>query len=297
MAFNPVDAFTRARWTFEDTSLGSPVGVPTISSVDHVYPDPIGSPSQIFVDSVNGVELNFVDSDFASGTGLAYKLAVPGLFKKRSLALLGGSASQQRDYLYGANSIEPAGSWAASMWFLPYSLGAGLANVFGKYYASANNNPSVNGLGSVTWVSPFVSCRFSFGDNADGRIQVDWNHAGTLTNTILGTTTPSAGSSALARVRNGLWNLFGWSWESGTLSISLNGLIVHTLSIGAIDWGTHGEWNIGGTPNKSANVEHFDGQLGPFQIDDGTGRNAAWWADYYMSTGTSGGGPPQVSFG
>src|SRR5262245_5906525 len=136
MAFNPIDADTLARWTFEEKTLGGVfTNYPTGSPVDRVY-------SPVFGDaSGNGHTLDFASTSFSASNTDSFRLGVPGLFGKRALALTGGPNTKDRDFARGAASIEPAGAWNASCWCYPYTMGDGLAVLFGKDFAVSDNNP------------------------------------------------------------------------------------------------------------------------------------------------------------
>lgn len=285
MSFNPVDADTLARWTLEEPTLPggfSAVTYPVVSPVDIDYVD-------TFADSVGAFPLHFISTSFAAGNTDSFRLGVPGLFGKRALALTGGLATKDRDFARGASGLEPAGAQTGSVWFLPYTLGDGLAVLMGKDYAPSDNNPAINGLGTGTYAAPFVSARISVAENADGRWQFDWTSGGSRTNFVIGPSLPADGAPGIGVVRPRQWNLLGWTWASGTLRLWLNGVKVHEATLGALDYGTHGNWALGASPFLSDAVHHINGIVGPAQIDN-VARDATWWSDYYMSIAGSGSG-------
>lgn len=302
MAFNPVDEFTVARWLFDSRNgfgLGSSTSYPAITPVDKVYPSP-SDPDKPFVDVVGGAELSLLDTLYAASNSKSWRQGVPCLFGKRGFAMTGGPNSKDRDIIFGSMPNVGAGGapWNFSQWFLPYTLGSGLASLFAIDYRSSNSgDPSTDGLGTEPYSAPFVSARIGIGENADGRWQVDWTTGGTRTNIVIGPTLPADGEVGIGVMRPRVYNLVGWSWASGVLYLWLNGVLVHQVSIGAIDFnGNAGFIHWGGTLFKGANPEHFNGVLGPAQFDS-TNRDADWWADYYMSAATSSGGaPPVVTF-
>lgn len=286
MAFNPVDDDTLSRWAFDALTF-SPLGdmpalYPTVSPVDVVYPE-------TFLDSVGGAHLEFISTSFAASNTDSFRLAVPGLFGLRALALTGGPNTKDRDFARGANAVEPAGAQTGSIWFMPYTLGDGLAVLMGKDYRLSDDLPNINGLGTATYSAPFVTARISVGENTDGRWQFDWTTGGTRTNFVIGPSIPADGAPGIGVIRPRQWNLVGWTWESNTLKLWLNGVMVHSATIGAPDYGTHAAWAFGASPYVSDAVHHLNGIIGPAQLDN-VAHDATWWADYYMSVGGAGAG-------
>lgn len=290
MAQPQPDANTLARWKLDETALSGGVPVPTLVPVDLIYPGTFSS-------DVSVATLTMVDASFATANATCFQLHVPGVVGRKSVGFFGGTASEDRDYAFGAPSVEPPGALTFSSYVFPFSLGSGLSNVFGKDYRPANLNILVNGLGSETYSAPFVTFRVALGENVDGRWQVDWTTAGVRTNYVLGTVLPANGSVGRARIRINTWNHVGVTHDGvSTLKIYLNGILVLQDTIGPLDYGTHGDWNLGGTAFKSAAPEHLDGQVEDVRIEN-TVRSSTWFEDMFLAILDAGGdtGPPVVN--
>jgi hypothetical protein len=186
-----------------------------------------------------------------SGSGSALNLttstgtpaSVTGIFNKA----LGCSGSIVTT---GNTSVnEPnATSLTVSAWVKARSY-ASFATVINKAYR--NNN---------SWSSPFVSIYLSLSNTGDGA----WGPAIATTGGVL--TQPVIGGAF--RLHLGDWTLLSYTYDGSNLRSYINGALANTTAIsGAIDYGTHGPWDVGGVSNAGVG-QFWDGLIDDVRVEN-----------------------------
>jgi hypothetical protein len=198
-----------------------------------------------------------------SGTGSALSLttfsgtpvSVTGLFNKAlgcSLTILSTGNSTVNEPNATALTIS---AWVKARSFSTFGT------VINKAYR--NNN---------TWTSPFVSLYLSLSNSGDG----SWGPAIATTGGVL--TQPIIGGAF--RIPLYEWTLLSYTYDGTALRSYINGALANTTNISsAIDYGTHGPWDIGGVSNASVG-QQWDGHIDDVRVESVV-RSQAYFEDMY----------------
>ena len=142
---------------------------------------------------------------------------------------------------------ETASSCTLSCWIFPFSLATPYAGIVMKAYRPAGswNDPwhTIGMASDPASAGPGSWC---------GEITV----GGVLTRVVQGDV------NASSKLRVGCWQHVACTFDGTALSIYLNGALAATINVptpGALDWGTHGPWHIGGS--GAGTGESFDGLI------------------------------------
>lgn len=110
-----------------------------------------------------------------------------------------------------------------------------------------------------SWTSPFVSLYLSLTNIGDG----SWAPAITTTGGVL--TQPTQGG--VFRIPLGEWTLLAFTYDGSNLRSYINGALSGTTAIAsAIDYGTHGPWDVGGVSNAGTG-QYWDGLIDDVRIE------------------------------
>jgi hypothetical protein len=214
-----------------------------------------GTPSRYTPTDSNTIinwKLDETSSPYAnSGAGSALNLttfigtpaSITGIFNKA----LGCSGTIISSGNSSVNEVTGT-SLSVSVWVRARSF-ASFGTIFNKAYR--NNN---------SWSSPFVSIYLSFSNTGDG----SWGPAITTGAGVL--TQPFVGGAY--RVTLGVWTLLSYTYDGSNLRSYINGALANTTAVtGAIDYGTHGPWDIGGVSNAGVN-QFWDGHIDDLRIEN-----------------------------
>lgn len=137
---------------------------------------------------------------------------------------------------------EAAGSVTISCWVKPTVFAANYGIIFGKLY-----RPIASG-----YTSPYLSLAFSYVNAAEGSFGAYISVSGSVYS--IGGVVGSLGANPV-RLRLGYWNNITARFDAvaHTFSLFFNGVSVasYTLAGTGTDWGTNGDWCIGGNPASS----------------------------------------------
>lgn len=193
-----------------------------------------------------------VGSYLNSGVGSALSLttftgtprSITGLFSE-ALVVNGSTILST-----GNSSVnEPTGSAVTvSAWvrMRSYSVQSTIVN---KAYRSNN-----------TWTTPYVSLYMYVGSAGV---------FGTEVSTAGGTVLASPASANPYLVPLGIWTHLSFTYDGSNLRSYINGHLWDTTAgSGALDFGTHGPWDVGGTSNAGSGGTYFDGDIDDVRVEN-----------------------------
>lgn len=271
MAFPTPDADTLRRW-----KLGEQLSDLTIDNTNM----PASRLYTGFVDDIEGDNLALFDTSPGSGDSQRWMPGVPGTFGERAMAFFRGTDPQTRDYLFGSADPEPASE--ISIWGLvyPYSFASPAQTVIHK-----ERSPTV-------WADPTYSAQLFIGSTSG-----EWGTRITIAGVDKLILVGDGDTNNHLKMRLNQWNLIWMTHDGTTLRTGINGQVGPTLAAaGAIDWGTHGLWVLGGSRLiETAALDAMNAAIQDMWIEQ-VARPATYFFDAYMALVAEGGtGPPGIT--
>jgi hypothetical protein len=244
------DADHVAQWDLDEQESDLLPLDPLLGTLDGAHVPPQWSLHMPFVDAVAGNNLALYDTNPEAAASRFFEIGAPGPFGG-SVVFKGGSGTNERDYLYGASTIEPTGGLTIDMWIKPYTL-TGAANLIQKEFS-----PSA-------WAAPFVSAQLYQAVNSG-----EWGVSVAIGGSRYAIDAIGHGNSVQhLRLVYGVWNHIGLTLDGEWLRAYVNGLLADTVSAeGPVDWGTHGAWVLGGSRAiGAAALDAANGAIGRTRI-------------------------------
>jgi hypothetical protein len=204
-----------------------------------------------FVDAVAGHNLTLWDSYPQSASSKFFEIGAPGPFGG-SVIFKGGTGTIERDYLYGSAVPEPT-AITIDLWIRPFGT-VSAANLIQKEYSG------------TTWVDPYTSVQiFQHAGSTEWGVSVTVGGARYFIDPI-----GHGNSAAPYQLIFGVWNHVGLTFDGATLKAYINGIFAGSTTVaGAIDYGTHGAWVLGGSRLiGSAGLDAANGNIGRTRISD-----------------------------
>jgi hypothetical protein len=269
----PPDQFDVARWKFDEAGPITGSGGTGQTRYDTRGP---------FLDDIGGYSMNLLDTlpypRINSPNSETFQTQVPGVGNHDAFGFWGGTATEQRDYLHGAPTLQPAFPFTISMWVRPWGFSDARAeNILMREYFTCDAEG--NGL----WQAPFVTTQMFFTNGNDGT----WGATVTTSGTAhsVNTATQFSGFRNRCLALPGLWNHMGFTYDGATLSLWINGLPGPTLAVsGAVDYANPtAEWIIGANPSTTAStLDHLSASFSELRFANIV-RPASWWVAMYKS--------------
>jgi hypothetical protein len=242
--YPPLDADHVAQWDLDEQLAD----LLYTTDPDHIPPQ--WGRYAPFVDAVAGNNLTLHDAFPTDTAAKFYEIGAPGPFGG-SVIFKGGSSTDERDYLYGSSVPEPTTGLSIDGWYRAFGVSSP-ANVIQKEY-----NPA-------TWPTEPVSAQLyqlvSTGE---------WGACVNIGGTRVYTDAIGHGTQYQhLRLIFGVWNHFGLTHDGSYLCAYINGVLAgRSAAAGAIDWGAHGLWVLGGSrPIGSAGADAANGNIGRMRI-------------------------------
>jgi hypothetical protein len=288
MAYPQLDADHLAQWDLNEKEEDLLAPIPGVTE-DNVNNPPRWRIHRPFVDAVgeDGTnDLSFYDTNPPPGytNSKLFEIGVPGPFGG-AIGFFGGSETSQRDYLFGAPSIAPA-LITVDQWILPYAFGVPGSFILKEFSPTA-------------WVSPWVSLHCYQNSSVPG----SWAVKITVGTTGYTLTVGASTVLAFGRLRLGVWNHIGVSFDGTTLRAYVNGVFAASMPVaGVLGYGAGGGyWVIGSVRNTIGGLETPNAAIARTRISQ-IARPDSYFHDSYQGLtaeilGASGGGvvePPVI---
>src|SRR5688500_15177702 len=280
MAYPQLDADHVAQWDLKEQPEDLEPMVAGVTE-DNLNVPPRWRLYRPFVDDVGGEagpnSLTLYDYFPLSSDSKYYTIGGPGPVGG-SVTFQRGSATASRDYLFGATTVEPD-DLTIDMWVMPFAWQF-VRNLIQKE------------ISATTWASPYVAAQLYTTVTAPGT----WGATVAIGTTQYHVTNIGAPDvSSHIRMRIGLWNHIGLTFDGLALRAHINGYLAGTTACeGSINYGAGGgNWVIG--PNRVAGGMDFpNAAIGRTRISQ-IARPTSYFFDSYqgfMSEIAGGGAGP-----
>ena len=160
----------------------------------------------------------------------------------------------------GNSAVEPGGaSVTVSAWVF--------ANSFPTYAVIVNKSYRNNN----SWSPPYTSIYLALSSSGDGT----WNPGVAIAGALI---QPTIGG--VYKIPRGAWALISVTYDGTTIKWYLNGELASSSAVsGAVDYGTHGPWDVGGVSNANTG-QQWDGYIDEVRVEN-TVRSQAYLLNAY----------------
>jgi hypothetical protein len=128
---------------------------------------------------------------------------------------------------------------------------------------------------TATWAAPYKALYINLNDQQNGSWQCGITFAGAARGWDFGN------SDGKLRLDTGVWHFLGISYDGANMKAYMNGQLVGSLAeTRAIDYGSHGRWQVGQGYSLSSGGDQLNGWVDDIRFAN-VARNAQWFNDVW----------------